>query len=56
MKDRLPVNIENLDLPYDQFKRLDYRNNNAYGYVNILYLLGIIVTIGSVLTIIIIGK
>ena len=56
MNDRLPVDIENLELPYDQFKRLDNDNTNSYGFANILYLLSIIITLGSVLTVIFLGK
>ena len=56
MNDRLPVNIEKLELPNDEFERLDNSNNNSYGYANILYLLAIIITLGSVLTIVFIGK
>ena len=56
MNEKLPVNIENLELPVDQFKRLDRDNSNSYGYANILYLLSIIVTLGSVLTVVFLGK
>ena len=56
MNDKLPVNIENYELPVDQFKRLDNDNSNSYGYVNILYLLSIIITLGSVLTVIFLGN
>lgn len=56
MNEKLPVNIENLELPIDQFKKLDRDNSSSYGYANILYLLSIIVTLGSVLTVIFLGK
>lgn len=56
MNDRLPVDIENLDLPYDKFKELERDNTNSYGYANILYLLAILITLGSVLTVIFFGK
>lgn len=56
MNNRLPVNIENLELPYDEFKRLDNDASKSYGFANILYLLAIIITLGSVLTIVFIGK
>ena len=55
MKDRLPVVLENLELPTCQFKELD-KKDSSYGYVNILYLLSIIITLGSVLTVIFLGK
>ena len=56
MNDRLPVDIENLELPVDQFKKFDKPSNSSYGYANILYILSIIITIGSVLTVIFIRK
>ena len=56
MNEKLPVNIENLELPVDKFKKLDKDNSNSYGYANILYLLSIIITLGSVLTVIFLGK
>jgi len=54
MKDRLPVYIENLELPNNQYKR--EVKNVSYGYVNILYILSLIITIGSVVTVIFLGK
>ena len=56
MNDRLPVDLDNLDLPYDEFKKLDHDNSNSYGYANILYLLAILITLGSVLTVIFFGS
>ena len=56
MNERLPVDIENLELPYDRFKKVDRDNSNSYGYANILYLLSIIITLGSVLIVIFFGK
>lgn len=55
MKERLPVDIENLDLPFDKYKKND-RQNNSYGFANIFYLLGLIITGFSVLTVILFGK
>lgn len=52
MKYRLPVNIENNELPQDKYKK---RNNN-YGYVSFMYLVSVIITLSSILTIIILGK
>ena len=50
MKDRLPVDIENLELPTCEY---DERNNsNSYGYVSILSLLSLLITTLSVLAII----
>lgn len=51
MRDKLPVYIENRELPINEFdKKEDIR---SYGYVNILLLTSIITTIGSIITIII---
>lgn len=55
MKERLPVYIENLDLPYIENKK-DNKRNKSYGYVSFLYLLSIIITIGSVITVFILGN
>ena len=55
MRERLPVDIENLDLPIDEYKRFD-KQNNSYGFANIFYLLGLIITVLSVLTVIFFGK
>jgi len=55
MKDRLPVNIENLELPKDEFKIPEPRSN-SYGYVNILCLLSSLITLASVLAIIFLGS
>lgn len=56
MKERLPVNIENKELPIDEFKRFESEQNNSYGFANIFYLLGLIITVFSVLTVIFLGK
>lgn len=53
MKERLPVNIENRELPLDNKINKD---NNSYGYVNVLFLASIITTIASLVTIIILIK
>ena len=49
MRDKLPVYIENRELPKDKFNT---DNNKSYGYVSILYLSSIMITVISVLTII----
>ncbi len=54
MKERLPVVIENLELPIDEFKKEEV-NTNSYGYVSILYIISLLITIGSVLTILIVS-
>lgn len=53
MKKRLPVYIENRELPNDQFN-VNREKVNSYGYVNVLYLSSIIITIISVVTVIIV--
>ena len=56
MKERLPVEIENRELPYDKYKVLDRKKQNSYGYVNIVVMvsiLSLIITLGSILSVII---
>ena len=55
MRNRLPVHVENNELPVDNY-RVREKRNNSYGYVNILYLTSMIITILSVMTVIFIGK
>ena len=53
MRDRLPVHIENRDLPKD------ISNNNreySYGYVNILYIVSTLITVLSMLTVLVLGN
>ena len=54
MRNRLPVCLENRELPVDNYKKRD--NSNSYGYVNVLYLVSIIITVISVTTVIVLGK
>ena len=52
MRNRLPVYIEDHELP-----KMDvHKNEDSYGYVNILYLSSIIITVASVLTVIVLGN
>lgn len=53
MKDKLPVYIENNKLPIDSLNLNEKKD--SYGYVSILYLLSIIITLGSIITLLIIG-
>ncbi len=55
MRDRLPVNIENFELPRDDFVYKTVRSN-SYGYVSFLYLLSVLITLGSVLVVIFFGN
>lgn len=52
MRDKLPVYIENRELPRDKFNSDNNKNGLSYGYVSILYLASIMITIVSVLTVI----
>ena len=56
MKERLPVNIENNTLPIDTFNLQDENNKNNYGFVSTMYLISLLITLGSVITLIIIGS
>lgn len=56
MRDRLPVYIENRELPVDELRERVNDKEYSYGYVNVLYLASVIITIASVLTIIVVGK
>ena len=51
MRDKLPVYIENRELPKNEFDS-NNGNNKSYGYVNILYLASILITVVSVLTVV----
>ena len=56
MNNKLPVEIDNMELPVDNFKKLDTKKNNSYGYVSFLYLASLIITLCSVVTIVILGR
>ena len=52
MRNRLPVYIEDNELP-----KIDvHKNEDSYGYVSILYLSSIIITVAGVLTVIVLGN
>jgi len=55
MRNRLPVYIENKELPVDRYKNIEYNNieeeKNSYGYVSIMYLCSLIITIISLLSV-----
>ena len=55
MKNKLPVYIENNDLPIDSYF-IKEKRKDSYGYVNFLYLASIIITVCSVMIIIFVGK
>ena len=56
MRNRLPVELENLELPIDKYSNNNNNNNKSYGYVSVLYLLSLLITIGSVLTVLFLGN
>jgi hypothetical protein len=57
MRNKLPVHIEDRDLPMDKYVN-NRRKNVSYGYVSVLSLTvtSMIITIASVITVIIFGK
>ena len=57
MKNKLPVYIDNLELPQDDLKQVVKNNNNrSYGFVSILTLLSTMITLASLLAILIFKK
>lgn len=61
MNGRLPVKLENLELPVDKFNKINSRKTSVdmekiNGYVSIIYLLSLIITLGSILAIIFLGN
>ena len=50
MNNRLPVYIENNELPY-----MKKDNKGSYGYVNILYILSLIITFSSMIIVMVIS-
>lgn len=54
MNDRLPVNIEKNELPIDYMNKRD--NSNSYGYISILYLLSVIITMLTIIVTVFFGK
>ena len=52
MKERLPVVLENLELPDDIYEHKEEKQV-SYGFVSVLYLLSLMITIGSIITVII---
>lgn len=60
MNGKLPIELENLELPVDKFNKIDSKKNQVNnekinGYVSIMYLLSLIITLGSILAIIFMG-
>ena len=55
MKEKLPVVLENLELPRDEFEEKNEKKV-SYGYVSILYLLSLIITASSIIVIMVFKK
>ena len=55
MKNKLPVLIENNELPKDT-TNMEIRNNNSLGYVNILYIVSLIITSFSIAVVMVLRK
>ena len=53
MRNKLPVVIENFDLPRDESRE---KEEESRGYASVLFLLSLIVVCWSVLTIILLGR
>ncbi len=53
MKNKLPVVIENYDLPVDESKETE---DESRGYASVLFLLSVMVVCWSVVTIILLGR
>ncbi len=54
MKRRLPVYIENLELPKEENRMIE--KEVSYGYVSIMYILSLLITFGSVIVVLLIRK
>lgn len=55
MKNKLPVLIEDNELPKDS-TYMNIRNNNSFGYVNILYIISLIITSFSIAVVMVLRK
>ncbi len=54
MREKLPVYLENRSLPKNQEDEMN--KSDSYGFVSILYILSIIITLGSIIVIMFMGK
>lgn len=52
MKEKLPVVLENLELPNDEFEEKNEKKV-SYGFVSVLYLISLMITVGSIIAIMI---
>ena len=56
MRGKLPVKLENLELPNDNYEWLDRKKGMSYGYVRVMYLISLLITLGSILVVIFLGS
>ena len=56
MNNRLPVNIENMELPVDPYREQDNSINFSSGFISIMSLISLIITVESILAILILGS
>ncbi len=56
MRGKLPVKLENLELPNDNYEWLDKKKSMSYGYVRVMYLISLLITLGSILVVIFLGS
>ena len=54
MKERLPVVLEDFELPKDQFAKEEKKV--SYGYISILYILSLMITAGSIIAVMVFKK
>lgn len=55
MRDKLPVHIEERQLPKDEF-RVEVNREYSYGYVSFMYMTSLIITAASVIAVVVLGK
>ena len=55
MRDKLPVHIEERELPMDELKN-EVNRDNSYGYVSFMYMTSLIITAASVIAVMVLGK
>ena len=53
---KLPVVLENLELPEDNNKRIEIKRRSSSGYVSILFMLSSLITLGSVMALLFLGN
>ena len=56
MRERLPIVIEDLELPENSDSENSSKKNKSYGYVSFMYLISLMITISSILVIMFFGR